>query len=242
MTVYCGDLYNAGLSYGPLMWNLAIQGKNLRRVEEYAEECLHFSHKNQLAFSVGLAEAVLAGWVAPMKPDYQPVAMEETLTRWAESNYVAASGSYFALLGFAQHLQGDYAAAAESLAAVERYLHGLTDNVLKRLWYVFRILNRLRLRGDAAWPEIEAEIALLLQKVETWARFGPLLQPYPRGSNRDRRRQAHCYGEPGIYGNHSLHRGGLLGAVASHVEFRAARPEVLCGNVGQHQCDRPLAG
>jgi diguanylate cyclase (GGDEF)-like protein/PAS domain S-box-containing protein len=174
----CGDLYNAGLSYGPLMWNLAIQGKNLRRVEEYAEECLHFSHKNQLAFSVGLAEAVLAGWVAPMKPDYQPVAMEQTLARWSSNNYVAACGSYFALLGFAQHLLGDYAAAAESLAAVERYLHGLTDNVLKRLWYVFRILNRLRLRDNAPWKDVEEEVAPLLRKVETWARFGPLLEPY----------------------------------------------------------------
>jgi len=174
----CGDLYNAGLSYGPLMWNLAIQGRNLRRVEESAEECLQFSRKNQLAFSVGLAEAVLAGWVAPMKPDYRPVAMEETLARWAADNYVAAGGSYFVLLGISQHLLGDYAAAAESLAAVESYLHGLTDNVLKRLWYVFRILNRLRLRGDANWQEVAAEIIPILQKVETWARFGPLLRPY----------------------------------------------------------------
>ncbi len=44
-------------------------------IEEAAEECLHFSRKNQLSFSVGLAEAVLAGWVAPMKSDYQPVDM-----------------------------------------------------------------------------------------------------------------------------------------------------------------------
>jgi predicted ATPase/signal transduction histidine kinase len=153
----CGDLYNAGLSYGPLMWNLAAQGKNLRLVEEYAEECLSFSKKNQLSFSVGLAEAVLAGWVAPMKPNYQPIEMEETLARWAEDNYVAASGSYFALLGFSQYYMGDYAAAAASLDAVERYLHGLTDNVLKRLWFVFRILNRLRLSSPSpfqgeAWP------------------------------------------------------------------------------------------
>lgn len=174
----CGDLYNAGLSYGPLMWNLAVQGRNVRLVEEYAEECLGFSKKNQLSFSVGLAEAVLAGWVAPMKPDYQPVAMEETLARWAADNYVAASGSYFALLGFSQYYMGDYAAAAASLEAVDRYLHGLTDNVLKRLWFVFRILNRLRLSEGSTWPEIEAEIAPLLDKIETWASLGPLLRPY----------------------------------------------------------------
>ena len=174
----CGDLYNAGLSYGPLMWNLQVQGKNLRLIEEAAEECLHFSRKNQLSFSVGLAEAVLAGWVAPMKPDYQPVDMTETLARWEVDNYVAASGSYFALLGFAQHYLGDYAAAAMSLQMVERYLHGLTDNVLKRLWYVFRIVNRLRWPEGADWPMLEAEIAPLLAELETWARLGPLLKPF----------------------------------------------------------------
>ncbi|EGW21471.1 trifunctional serine/threonine-protein kinase/ATP-binding protein/sensor histidine kinase [Methylobacter tundripaludum] len=174
----CGDLYNAGLSYGPLMWNLQVQGKNLRWVEEAAEECLNFSRKNQLLFSVGLAEAVLAGWVAPMKADYQPVDMTETLARWEADNYVSASGSYFALLGFAQHYLGDYAAAAVSLQTVERYLHGLTDNVLKRLWYVFRIVNRLRWPEGADWPTLEAEIAPLLAELETWARLGPLLQPF----------------------------------------------------------------
>lgn len=174
----CGDLYNAGLSYGPLMWNLQVHGKNLRLVEEAAEECLQFSHKNQLSFSIGLAEAVLAGWVAPMKPDYQPVDMTKTLARWDADNYVAASGSYFALLGFAQHYLGDYAAAAVSLQTVERYLHGLTDNVLKRLWYVFRIVNRLRWPEGADWPTLEAEIAPLLTELETWVRLGPLLKPF----------------------------------------------------------------
>lgn len=174
----CGDLYNAGLSYGPLMWNLLVQGKNLRLVEEAAEECLNFSRKNQLSFSVGLAEAVLAGWVAPMISGYQPVDMSETLARWETDNYVSASGSYFALLGFAQHYLGDYAAAAASLQTVERYLHGLTDNVLKRLWYVFRIVNRLRWPEGSDWPALEAEIAPLLAQLEIWAGLGPLLKPF----------------------------------------------------------------
>ena len=173
----CGDLYNAGLSYGPLMWSLLVQGKNLHSVENIVDECLKFSRKNQLPFSIALAEAVMAGWVAPMKLDYQPVAMEETLKRWESENYVAASGSYFVLLGISQFYLGDYEAAATSLAAVERYLQGLTDNVLKRLWFVFRILNRLRL-PNIIWADIETEIALLLQKIETWAKLGPLLKPY----------------------------------------------------------------
>ncbi|MCX7067554.1 MAG: AAA family ATPase [Methylococcales bacterium] len=174
----CGDLYNAGLSYGPLMWNLQVQGKNLQHIEEIAEECLLFSRKNQLFFSVGLAEAVLAGWVAPMKADYVPVAMDETLARWTENNYVAASGSYFVLLAISQYYRAEYDAAADSLKAVENYLHGLTDNVLKRLWFVFRILNQLRTTPRGQWQQCEAEIIPLLKKIEQWASLGVLLTPY----------------------------------------------------------------
>ncbi len=171
----CGDLYNAGLSYGPLMWNLMVQGKDLRWIEESADECLNFSRKNQLSFSLALAEAVLAGWVAPMKLDYQAVSMEDTLKRWAADNYVAASGSYFVLLGISQYFLGNFTAAASSLLAVEQYLHGLTDNVLKRLWMVFRTLNKLRLHD---WVDIEADINPPLQHIEAWAQLGPLLRPY----------------------------------------------------------------
>ncbi|MGR8932037.1 MAG: AAA family ATPase [Gammaproteobacteria bacterium] len=174
----CGDLYNAGLSYGPLMWNLAIQGKNLNHVAEAAEECLQFSKKNQLSFSVGLAEAVLSGWVQAMKPNYQAIDMERTLDRWAKDNYVAASGSYFALLGFAQYFLGDYRAAAQSLSNVERYLHGMTDNVLKRMWYVFKILSQLRLKNNQAGAVLEKDVNPLLDQLKIWAQLGPLLRPY----------------------------------------------------------------
>lgn len=173
----CGDLYNAGLSYGPLMWNLVVQGNHLQWVEETAEECLQFSRKNQLSFSVGLAEAVLHGWVQLMKSNASAVDMRHTLEHWAENNYVAASGSYFALLGFAQYYLGEYAAAEQSLQRVEHYLHGMTDNVLKRMWHVFSILNRLRMPATPA-AELEKQLAPLLEKLEIWAKLGPLLQPY----------------------------------------------------------------
>lgn len=188
----CGDLYNAGLSYGPLMWNLQVQGNNLPHIEEVAEECLQFSRKNQLLFSVGLAEAVLAGWVAPMKADYTPVAMEDTLTRWADANYVSASGSYFVLLAISQYYRGEYVAADLSLAAVESYLHGLTDNVLKRLWFVFRILNRLRLSPQGEWELCKTDIMPLLKKIKQWANLGVLLKPY----------LAFIYAEIAYYQNH----------------------------------------
>lgn len=174
----CGDLYNAGLSYGPMMWNLQVQGKNLKEIEDIAEECLQFSKKNQLYFSVGLAEAVLSAWVKPMKADYLPVNMSETLQRWAENNYVAASGSYFVLLAMSQYYRAEYQAASLSLMVVENYLHGLTDNVLKRLWYVFRILNALKTTPKSSWHDCEKEINALLLKIETWAKLGVLLKPY----------------------------------------------------------------
>lgn len=62
-----GDLYNAGLSYGPLMWNLQVQGADFSKIEAYAKECFEFSKKYHLNFSIRLAEAMQAGWIAPMK-------------------------------------------------------------------------------------------------------------------------------------------------------------------------------
>ena len=174
----CGDLYNAGLSYGPMMWNLVIQGKNLRWIEDTAQECLQFSRKNRLSFSVGLAEAVLYGWVQTLKPNSQPVDMQATLKHWEDDHYVAASGSYFALLGFAQYFLGEYESAAQSLNQVEIYLHGMTDNVLKRMWYVFRILTRLRLSAKFSQSELNKEIHPLLARLQVWAKLGPLLKPY----------------------------------------------------------------
>lgn len=95
-----------------------------------------------------------------------------------DSNYVAASGSYFVLLAISQYYRGEYVAASVSLAVVENYLHVLTDNVLKRLWYVFRIVNQLRMTPRGQWQQCQADIRPLLKKVETWANLGVLLKPY----------------------------------------------------------------
>lgn len=180
----CGDLYNAGLSYGPLMWNLQVQGADFGAIEEVARECRHFSERNNLSFSVGLAEAMQAGWIAPMKKGYEPIAMEERVARWEKDNHVAAAGSYYAHLALSHYYLGEHEEAARALVAVERYLSGLTDNVLKRQWYVFQALNALKLHerraGESgAGPEaVLAEIAPLVARVETWAKLGPLLGPY----------------------------------------------------------------
>lgn len=177
----CGDLYNAGLSYGPLMWNLQVQGANLHVIEDYARECLQFSNRYHLSFSVGLSEAMQAGWIEPMKKDYVPIRMEEKLRQWERNNHIASAGSYYVHMAMAHHYFGEYEKADEYLSGVRRYLSGLTDNVLKRQWHVFLVLNALKLhqRGEGTSErQLMEEIEPIIQKVETWAGLGPLLKPY----------------------------------------------------------------
>jgi len=177
----CGDLYNAGLNYGPLMWNLQVQGQNLKSIEDYANECLQFSNKNQLSFSVGLAEAVINGWVMPMKHGHTPEDMTAKLKKWQQDNHISSAGSYFVLLGIAQTYLGLHEQASTSLKRVEDYLTGLTDNVLKRQWFVFSAINVLQLHKQNKHSDISQTletIAPLLKQLHVWASLGPLLRPY----------------------------------------------------------------
>ncbi|MFH1191836.1 MAG: AAA family ATPase [Candidatus Omnitrophota bacterium] len=177
-----GDLYNAGLSYGPLMWNLQVQGNDFKRTEEYARECFEFSKKYHLYFSVRLAEAMQAGWIEPMKKNYSPVRMEDKLKLWEKDNHVAAAGSYYAHLGLAHYYFGEYEKAEECLQGVKKYLTGLTDNVLKRQWHVFLVLNALELHEKGVKYKDNEELRLyiepLIKKIQAWAELGPLLKPY----------------------------------------------------------------
>jgi len=178
----CGDLYNAGLSYGPLMWNLQVQGFDFSIIEDYARECLQFSTKYHLSFSVGLAEAMQAGWIEPMKKDYSPVSMEEKLKQWEKDNYIACAGSYCVHMALVHYYFGEHEKSQEYLTLVLKYLSGLTDNVLKRQWYVFRVLNALKLYEKGilfkSKDELKTEIDPVIKKIEKWASLGPLLKPY----------------------------------------------------------------
>ena len=181
----CGDLYNAGLSYGPLMWNLQVQGMDLSIIEDVAKECLLFSNRYHLSFSVGLAEAMQEGWIGPMKKAYAPAPMEEKLRQWERDNHVASAGSYYVHMALAHYYLGEYEEAERYLIGVRKYLSGLTDNVLKRQWHVFRVLNALKLyerRGGYVKyinkEALLAEIRPIIGKIETWAGLGPLLKPY----------------------------------------------------------------
>ncbi|KCZ71707.1 putative ATPase [Candidatus Methanoperedens nitroreducens] len=178
----CGDLYNAGLSYGPLMWNLRIQGTDMTVIEDYAKECLAFSARYHLSFSTGLAEAMQAGWIEPMKKNYSPINMEEKLKQWEKDNHVASAGSYYCHMALAHYFFGEYEEAQKYFVGVRKYLSGLTDNVLKREWHIFLVLNALKLYekgiGHKSKSELFDGINPDIKKVETWAAFGPLLKPY----------------------------------------------------------------
>ncbi|MCK4798338.1 MAG: GAF domain-containing protein, partial [Spirochaetes bacterium] len=177
-----GDLYNAGLLYGPLMWNLQVQGADFLKIEEYANECLEFSNKYHLYFSVHLAEAMQAGWIEPMKKDYTLTSIDKKIKCWEKDNHIASVGSYYVHIGLVHYYFGEYEKAEDYLEGVQRYLVGLTDNVLKRQWHVFKVLNALRLYEKKikykGKDELLAYISPLLKKVETWAKLGPLLKPY----------------------------------------------------------------
>jgi len=191
----CGDLYNAGLTYAPLMWNLQVQGANFKQIEETAAACLEFSQKNQLSFSVGIAQAMQAGWIEPMKSATAPlIPMQETLKQWESCNHVASAGSYFVHLGMCHYYYGRYEEAQESLNTVNRYLTGLTDNVLKRQWYVFQALNALALykKNGGDKVAIIAKVEALIAPVETWANLGVLLQPYLQLYHA---KYTYCFGE-----------------------------------------------
>jgi predicted ATPase/signal transduction histidine kinase len=175
----CGDLYNAGLSYAPYMWNLITQGADLEQVVTTAEESAAFANKCNLHLSTGLAESVLAGWCDLMdssRSGFSPDEIKHKLNRWEKDKHVVSMGSYYTLRGISNYYLGHHEEAATQLNEAESYLRGLSDNILNRLWFVFRYLNGLQQQEQTR--EQEALMAHCLERVETWAALGPILKPY----------------------------------------------------------------
>jgi predicted ATPase/signal transduction histidine kinase len=173
----CGDLYNAGLSYGPYIWHLVTQGADLEKVSEIASECIAFSQKFNLSLSLGLAESALAGWSSLMQltaKQFSPAEITEKLKRWKHDKHVVSVGGYFTLKGIGEYYLGNYRQAARDLAQAQPYLRGLSDNILNRLWYVFRYLNGLQVEQKLQQDVLED----CLNSVKTWANLGPILKPY----------------------------------------------------------------
>ncbi len=176
----CGDLYNAGLSYGPYIWHLINQGQDLKQAANVAEECCQFSKKFNLSLSLGLAQSAIAGWSDLMLTgvaSYSSAQMTEKLALWEQDKHVVSIGGYFTLKGISQYYLGKYVESAQALTLAKPYLRGLSDNILNRLWYVFWFVSRLRLHQDIS-DEEKPELKGCLKLVKTWSNFGPILKPY----------------------------------------------------------------
>jgi two-component sensor histidine kinase/serine/threonine protein kinase len=181
----CGDLFTAAVAYGPLLWNLQVQGADLRVIQGYAEECSEFSERYHLPFSAGLARATQAGWLDPMRTAGTLPAMTETIAQWEQSSHIASAGSYHVHRAVSHYYFGEYAEAEGHLEGALQYLTGLTDSVLKREWLVFRILNAIKryeeehsrsgVSNVSALPDL---IQPRIRKIEQWTALGPLLKPY----------------------------------------------------------------
>ena len=176
----CGDLYNAGLSYGPYIWHLINQGKDLQQVSDVAHECVHFSQKFHLSLSLGLAQSAVAGWCDLMltgEETFTPEQITEKLAEWENNKHVVSIGGYFTLKGISHYYLGDFGKAEQALTNAKPYLRGLSDNILNRLWYVFWFVNSLRLHSDISNDEMP-ELKKCLKQVKTWSNLGPILKPY----------------------------------------------------------------
>lgn len=176
----CGDLYNAGLSYGPYIWHLVNQGQDLNKVLDVANECIAFSEKFNLSLSLGLAQSAVAGWSDLMLTGvetYTDKQITKKLQLWEDNKHVVSIGGYYTLKGIAHHYLGNYSIAAESLHLAEPYLRGLSDNILNRLWYVFRFITSLRLNKKMS-DEEQLILQECLERVQTWSSLGPILKPY----------------------------------------------------------------
>ncbi|NOQ76920.1 MAG: GAF domain-containing protein, partial [Methylococcaceae bacterium] len=176
----CGDLYNAGLSYGPYIWHLINQGQNLQQVADVAKECSQFSQKFNLSLSLGLAQSAIAGWSDLMltgKETYNSTQMAAKLRLWEENKHVVSIGGYFTLKGISHFYLGNYEIAEQALSQAKPFLRGLSDNILNRLWYVFWFVNALSLNKHRSADD-KAYLKQCLKQVKTWAKLGPILKPY----------------------------------------------------------------
>jgi signal transduction histidine kinase len=141
-----------------------------------------FSQKFNLSLSLGLAESALEGWSrlmtgSPLKDcQSSETLIEEKLQKWEADKHVVSIGGYYTLKGIAQHYLGDYNQAAVDLMYAQPYLRGLSDNILNRLWYVFRYLNGLQLNLNDVKERLLLEDCL--KSVATWAELGVILKPY----------------------------------------------------------------
>ena len=138
-----------GLSYGPLMWNLQVQGKNSSG-RKAAEECLQPARTSCV---LGRSRGLFSRLGSTDEIRLPAGRHDRTLARW-KPTIMSRLPALFRALGLPL-----WAITPLPPHPCKRWnvMHGLTDNVLKRLC-AFRIVNRCAGPGTD-WPTLEAEIA-----------------------------------------------------------------------------------
>lgn len=110
------------------------------------------------------------------------VSMESKLCQWERDNHIASAGSYYVHKALIHYYFSEYEEAETYLLGVNKYLAGLTDNVLKRQWHIFLVLNKLKLYekgiGYSSKDELMSDIQPIIKKIEVWVALGNLLKPY----------------------------------------------------------------
>ncbi len=175
----CGDLFHVGIDFGPYLWYLILQGKDMQKIHNLAIECNSFSNRYNLSLSLGLGKSTLMGWSSLMQthiPHYSSQKIAKTLALWQKDMHIVSIGTYYILAGMAHYYLGDTHKSVENIDKAEPCLISLTDNSLNRLWFVFRYLNIVQ-KTDITQQE-HAILDDCLQRVSTWADLGVMYQPY----------------------------------------------------------------
>ncbi len=177
-----GDIYHAGLGYCAAFWTAAMHGLNLKIIENYVEECLDYSNKNNLSFSTEMAISMQAAWVEPMKKSDLPDSIEIHIKKWKKSGDQALLGNYYIFSGIAKYYIGMYREADFDLKKGKEYLPGHTSNIPNRMWHIFFVLNRLRMldkeSGENRINSVISAIQPVIDLIERWSELGPAILPY----------------------------------------------------------------
>ena len=174
----CGDIFNAAVSYMPVIWNLVLKGDDLDRVRQYAKDLKELSETYNLLIPLSLFEAVSAGWITMMDNGSPPGEIKEKINGWLDKNQISALGIYYILKGISSYFLRNFNQAMANLKEAEPFLQAILETLVYRLWFVFTILASIRTGKQAGRAEIlDDRLNGYLDKVRKWANFGTALKP-----------------------------------------------------------------
>ncbi len=180
MGIRCGDLYNGGLSYVPLLFNIIAKCESFKNIDIYIDDSLNYAEKYNIPRIRGMFEAVKYGWAdQEMYTDYD-FNEKDAIKKWEKNGDILSIGVFLTLCGIQKYFLSEYEAALKYLKDSKEYISGLTDSLLYRLWYVFYPLTILCLKkkNNTDSKNISPETDGFIKQLEIWAALGPVLVPY----------------------------------------------------------------